>query len=165
MRSGPRSSSGPTTLAATGSTDWEVATQTGLAKTHVGELLTNPIYAGRLRTGEAAGIAPIVDPALWSTVQSMRERRRTRTPGRIVKRDYALRLRCAGCGRYLYGDIGRYRHPAPTCEAFLAATPRCAGGSYRGRDDKRVQGHSYPQAWYEDAIGALLGRGRAASTT
>jgi hypothetical protein len=28
-------------LAATGSTDWEVAVQTGLAKTHIGEVLTN----------------------------------------------------------------------------------------------------------------------------
>lgn len=110
-------------LAAVGSTDWEVATQTGLAKTHVGELLTNPIYAGKLRTGEAAGIAPIVDPGLWSTVQSMRERRQTRAPGRIVKRDYGRRLACAGCGRLLYGDMGRYRHPSPTCQAFLAATP------------------------------------------
>jgi hypothetical protein len=147
-------------LAATGSTDWEVATQTGLAKTHVGEILTNPIYAGRLRTGEAAGIAPIVDQALWSTVQTMRERRRTRLPGRIVKRSYALRLRCAGCGRYLYGDVGRYRHPAPTCEGFLSATPLVRRRQHR-RDraghDRRVQGHSYPQAWYEDAIGDLLG--------
>ena len=146
-------------LAATGSTDWEVATQTGLAKTHVGELLTNPIYAGRLRTGEAAGIAPIVDPALWSTVQTMRERRRTRAPGRIVKRAYALRLSCAGCGKYLYGDIGRYRHPAPTCEGFLAARPdmRRRRRGCRDEHDRRIKGHSYPQAWYEDAIGALLG--------
>ena len=53
-------------LAATGSTDWEVAAQTGLAKTHVSEVRTNPIYAGRLRTGEPAAIAPMVDPALWS---------------------------------------------------------------------------------------------------
>ena len=68
-------------LAASGSTDWEVAAQTGLAKTHVSEVLTNPIYAGRLRTGEPAAIAPIVDPSLWSTVQTRRERRRTRTPG------------------------------------------------------------------------------------
>ena len=44
-------------LAATGQTDLEVAAGTGLRKTHVGELLTNPIYAGRLRTGEAAGVA------------------------------------------------------------------------------------------------------------
>jgi hypothetical protein len=116
------------TLAATGSTDREVATQTGLAKTHVGELLTNPIYAGRLRTGEAAGIAPVVDPALWSTVQTMRERRRTRAPGRIVKRDYGLRLGCAACGKFLYGDIGRNRHPSPTCEH----TRRHRAGTQRG---------------------------------
>ncbi len=145
-------------LAAAGSTDWEVAAQTGLAKTHVSEILTNPIYSGRLRTGEAAGIAPLVDPSLWSRVQTMRERRRTRTPGRIVKRDYALRLRCSGCGRYLYGDVGRYRHPRPTCEAFLAATPFIRRNRARDRDrhDKRVKGHSYPQAWYEDAVGTLL---------
>lgn len=142
-------------LAATGQTDWEVASATGLAKTHVGELLTNPIYAGRLRTSEPAGIAPIVEPALWSKVQSMRELRRTRTPGRIVKRNYPLRLRCSGCQRFLYGDVGRYRHPAPTCDAFIAGTPE-ARRRYTKGDDKRVGGHSYPQAWYEDAIGLLL---------
>jgi hypothetical protein len=117
--------------------------------------LTNPIYAGRLRTGEPAGLAPIVDPALWSRVQSMRELRRTRTPGRIVKRNYPLRLRCAGCQRFLYGDVGRYRHPAPTCDAFIAGTPD-ARRRYTKGDDKRVGGHSYPQTWYEDAIGLLL---------
>ena len=30
-------------------------------------------------------------------------------------------MACAGCGKHLYGDIGRYRHPSPTCEAVLAA--------------------------------------------
>jgi hypothetical protein len=142
-------------LAATGLTDWEVAAQVNLAETHVGEILTNPIYAGRLRTGEPAGVPPLIEPALWSRVQVVRAMRRTRTPGRTVKRNYPLRLRCSGCGRYLYGDTGRYRHPAPTCEAFIAATPtmrRC----YRADHDKRVQGHSYPQSWYEDAIGELL---------
>lgn len=64
-------------LAAAGSTDWEVAAQTGLAKTHVAEILTNPIYMGRLRTGEPAGVAPIVQAALFSRVQTARERRRT----------------------------------------------------------------------------------------
>jgi hypothetical protein len=118
-------------------------------------LLTNPTYAGRLRTGEPAGIAPIVEPALWSKVQSMRELRRTRTPGRIVKRDYPLRLRCSGCQRFLYGDVGRYRHPAPTCEAIIAATPTVRR-RYSTDHDKRVQGHSYPQEWYEHAIGKLL---------
>ena len=142
-------------LAAVGQTDWEVAAATGLAKTHVGELLTNPIYAGRLRTGEPAGLAPIVEPALWSKVQSMRELRRTRTPGRIVKRNYPLRLRCAGCQRFLYGDVGRYRHPAPTCDAFIAGTPD-ARRRYTKGHDKRAGGHSYPQTWYEDAVGLLL---------
>jgi hypothetical protein len=28
---------------------------------------------------------------------------------RPVNRDYGLRLCCAGCGRYLYGDIRRYQ--------------------------------------------------------
>lgn len=142
-------------LGAAGCTDWEVAAQTGLAKTHVGEILTNPIYAGRLRTGEPAGIAPLVDPALFSKVQTARERRRTRLPGRIVKRNYALRLRCAGCGRYLHGDIGRYRHPAPTCEAFLAATPLLRRRR-KNLPDGRIKGHSYPQTWYEDAVAAIL---------
>ncbi len=143
-------------LAATGSTDWEVAAQTGLAKTHVGELLTNPIYAGRLRTGEVAAIAPIVDPALWSTVQTMRERRRTRTPGRIVKGQYALRLRCSGCGKYLYGDVGRYRHPPPTCEAFLAATPDAPPARIARPHDTAHQGPQLPE-------GLVRGRDRRAA--
>jgi DNA invertase Pin-like site-specific DNA recombinase len=143
-------------LAVVGQTDWEVAAQTGLAKTHVAELLTNPVYMGRLRTGEPAGIVPIIEPALWSAVQTARERRQTRTKGRVIKRSYALRLRCLGCGRFLYGDIGRYRHPAPTCAAFQDARPFVP--RTRGRHtDRRVQGHSYPQPWYEDAIGTLLG--------
>jgi DNA invertase Pin-like site-specific DNA recombinase len=142
-------------LAAGGCTDWEVAVQVGLAKTHVSEVLTNPIYMGQLRTGEPAGIAAIVEPGLWSAVQTARERRRTRTPGRIVKRNYALRLRCIGCGRFLYGDIGRYRHPAPTCEAFLAARPMVPRRR-RKAPDTRIKGHSYDQAWYEEAVGRLL---------
>jgi DNA invertase Pin-like site-specific DNA recombinase len=139
-------------LSAGGCTDLEVAAETGLAKTHVAEVLTNPIYAGRLRTGEAAGVEALVDPGLWSRVQNARERRRTRVPGRIVKRDYALRLQCLGCGRWLYGDTGRYRHPIPTCDAFRAAKPR-----FGPAPDLRTKGHSYPQAWYEDAVGRLLG--------
>jgi DNA invertase Pin-like site-specific DNA recombinase len=142
-------------LAAAGCTDWEVAAQTGLAKTHVGEILTNPIYVGRLRTGELAGIAPIIEAALYSRVQAARERRRTRTPGRIIKRRYPLRLRCAGCRRYLYGDVGRYRHPPPTCPGFRGAVPFIRR-RHRDTHDSRIKGHSYPQAWYEDAVGAIL---------
>ena len=73
----------------------------------------------------------------------MRERRRTRMPGRIVKRQYALRLRCSGCGRFLYGDVGRYRHPAPTCEAFIAATPTVRR-RYRIRDRQAGPGPLLP---------------------
>lgn len=107
------------------------------------------------RSSAAVDIAPIVDPALWSTVQTMRERRRTRAPGRIVKRDYGLRLACAGCGKFLYGDIGRYRHPSLARAAFLAATPE-GRRHYKVPGDQRVGGHRYPQDWYEGAIGALL---------
>ena len=32
------------------------------------------------------------------------------------------------------------------------------GGAAETGDDTRVKGHSYPQNWYEDAIGALLAR-------
>ena len=67
-----------------------------------------------------------------------------------------LRLRCLGCGRFLYGDVGRYRHPSPTCAAFRAAVPLIARRRTPAHDS-RIKGHSYPQAWYEGAIGALLG--------
>ena len=67
---------------------------------------------------------------------------------------------CAGCGRYLFGDVGRYRHPPPTCEAFLAARPVVYRRRSRDRDrlDTRIKGNSYPKEWYEDAVGELLGR-------
>ena len=133
-----------------------MSVQLGLAKTHVSETLTNPIYTGRLRTGEQAGVAPIVDAHLWNRVQEARERRRTRTPGRFVKRRYALRLRCSACGRFLYGDYGRYRHPLPTCPGFLEAMPHLRRRRVNTRDT-RMKGHSYPQAWYEDAVGELFG--------
>ena len=53
------------------------------------------------------------------------------------------------------GDVGRYRHPAPTCAAFRAARPKPATG-LGVVNDGRIKGHSYPQDWYEDAIGSLL---------
>ena len=46
-------------------------------------------------------------------------------------------------------------HPAPTCPAFRAARPRPAGDQLVVNDG-RIKGHSYPQEWYEDAIGSLL---------
>ena len=148
-------------LAASGSTDWEVAAQTGLAKTHVGEVLTNPIYAGRLRTGEPAAIAPIVDPSLWSTVQTRRERRRTRTPGRIVKG----RLRPAPLLRRLREVPLRRRRAVPASAADVRGVP----GGQAGRPpsacpataraiDTRIKGHSYPQDVVRGRGGELLGK-------
>ena len=134
-----------------------MAARTGVAKTYVGEILTNPIYAGHPRTGEPAGIPALIEPALWSAVQTARERRRTREPGRILKRGYALRLRCSGCGRSLYGDVGPYRHPGPTCLPFRAATPVDLRRR-SGEPDRRTKGHSYPQVWYEGAVAAILDR-------
>jgi len=56
-----------------------------------------------------------------------------------------------------YGDVGRYRHPAPTCSGFQTAKPRRP--RTRGHEnDSRIKGHSYPQIWYEDAVGAILDR-------
>lgn len=143
-------------LASSGATDQQVATATGLKPKHVAEILTNPIYAGRLRTGEIAGVDAIIDPAQWSAVQTGRERRRTRAPGRIIKRSYPLKLSCISCGRFLYGDTGRYRHPPPTCDGFISGTP-IVRRRYKNGHDRRVQGHSYPQAAYENAVGSLLG--------
>ncbi len=73
--------------------------------------------------GRASGRTgpPVVPPPLWEAVQAVRATRRTRD-GRpaVVRRPYALTmLHCAGCGRHLIGDTGRYRHPDP-CEAFTA---------------------------------------------
>ena len=148
-------------LAAAGPTDWEVAAQTGLAKTHVAEILTNPIYAGRLRTGEPAGVAPHRRAALWSAVQTMRERRRTRTPGRIVKRNTPSACAARAVGDNCYGDVGRYRHPAPTCARSWPR--RLTRGANEGRRHAG-KGHSYPQDWYEAAVGVPSGRGRLGST-
>ncbi|MEI7743891.1 MAG: hypothetical protein WCK58_09100, partial [Chloroflexota bacterium] len=37
-------------------------------------VLTNPFYAGRLRTGEPSALGALVDPAAWEHVQAMRAR-------------------------------------------------------------------------------------------
>ena len=93
--------------------------------------LTSPLYVGRLRTGERAHWAPVVDQALWETVQAVRATRRTRDGRPAVQRAYALTmLHCSDCGRHLIGDTGRYRHP-DACEAFT---------SVRREPRKRLQG-------------------------
>jgi hypothetical protein len=49
----------------------------------------------------------------------------------------------------LFGDVGRYRHPPPTCEAFLAAKPivRCRRARNGDGVDTRIKGNSYPKEW------------------
>jgi hypothetical protein len=64
-------------------------------------------------------------------------------------------LHCAGCGRHLIGDTGRYRHPDP-CEAFVAVRrePR-----RRVRGQRRAMpGHSYRADEYEAIVREVLGR-------
>ena len=140
-------------LAAGGRTDREVGKATGLAPTHVAEVLTNPFYAGRLRTGELSALGALVDVGTWEHVQGLRARYSRRHRGSLTKRQYGLGglLACAACGRRLIGHVGRYRH-TDACEAFKAAAPRRVQ-----RDgetlDPRVRGESYKVEVYEHAIG------------
>lgn len=141
-------------LAAERLTDREVAAATGLGLFTVRGLLTSPLYVGRLRTGERAHWQPVVDPALWETVQAIRDTRRTRDGRPATRRPYALTmLHCSGCGRHLIGDTGRYRHPDP-CQAFTAVRrePR-----KRGRGQRRgMPGHSYRADEYEAIVAEIL---------
>ncbi len=142
-------------LSASGMLDREVAARVGLRLTHLREVLTNPVYRGRLHRGEPAATGPAIDPALWDAVQLVRGRFKRRHPGYPVnRREYALAglLFCAGCGRRLTGHGGRYRHVDP-CEAFLAARPDGPPPSF---PMVRVNGHSYPAATYDGIVPAVL---------
>lgn len=153
-------------LAAERLTDREVAAATGLGLYVVRGMLTSPLYVGRLRTGERAHWAPVVDPALWETVQAIRSTRQTRDGRPPVRRSYALTmLHCSSCGRHLIGDTGRYRHPE-ACEAFTAVRrePRKRGVGQR----KAMPGNSYRAAEYEAIVrdvlaGVFLGADRIAA--
>lgn len=140
-------------IAAAGATDRAVALQLQLRPKHVAELLTNPFYAGRLRTGEPSALGPLVDVAMWERVQALRARYSRRHRGSVARRQYGLAgiLACASCGRRLTGHTGRYRH-VDACEAFKAAAPR----RYRRFErsvDHRVKGESYRAELYEEAVG------------
>jgi hypothetical protein len=141
-------------LAAGGRTDREVGLATGLAPTHVAEVLTNPFYAGRLRTGEPSALGPLVDLGTWEHVQVMRARYSRRHKGGVNRRQYGLAglLACASCGRRLTGHVGRYRH-LDACEPFKAAAPRRHRRNAKTNLDHRVRGESYKVDVYEDAIG------------
>ncbi|HSW41039.1 MAG TPA: recombinase family protein [Patescibacteria group bacterium] len=144
-------------LAAAGLTDREVGAATGLALKHVAEVLTNPFYAGRLRTGEPSALGALVDPSTWERVQELRARYSRRHRGSVNRRQYGLGglLACAACGRRLIGHVGRYRHQ-DACGAFRAAAPRRIQADGE-TVDPRVRGESYKVAVYEDAIGLALG--------
>ncbi len=87
----------------------------------------------------SAAIAPIVDPALWSTVQTMRERRRTRTPGPHREG----RLRPAPLLRRLREVPLRRRRPVSASAADLRGVP--GGEAGRPPSAARMPGpHRHP---------------------
>jgi len=120
-------------------------------------MLTNPLYAGRLHNGTPTRFAPLVDPALYATVQDRRAVRTSRRPGRPARRSTYLlpMLECAACGQRLIGNSGRYRHRDP-CPAFEAAVHQ-PGRPVRGQH-QRVPGRSYPQDAYERIVPLVLER-------
>lgn len=126
--------------AAEGLTDREVAARSGLRKTHVSEILTNPIYTGVVRDGRRSAV---IDDLLWEHVREQRARHAHRHPGPTTCRQYlwAGLLECRACGRRLTGHGARYRH-VEACEAFRAARP--------GGTDPRHKGDSYGAAVCDD---------------
>ena len=130
-------------LAGEGWTNNEVAHAVGLRPTHVREILTNPFYAGRLRSGEPAHATPVVSAELWDRVQTLRSRASRRKPGPINARIYPLAnvIHCAFCSRRLIGHNGRYEH-TDLCPEWTALKP----------DLPNVHGKSYKAAIFENAI-------------
>jgi DNA invertase Pin-like site-specific DNA recombinase len=141
-------------LAATGLTDREVAASVGLTIHVVRGMLRSTIYTGLLPDGRETAFGAIVPPALWNDVQASRARRATRDGRPPTRRHYALSmLRCAGCGRRLIGDTGRYRHTDP-CPRFVAAAvipKRRRRGQHRD-----VAGSSYAGETYERLVAEVL---------
>jgi hypothetical protein len=143
--------------AAEGLTDAEVAARVGLPFYTTRGILTNPIYAGRLRDGTPTRIEAVIEPGLWDRVQLARSRFSRRHPGRSTKwRTYALSmLHCAACGRHLTGQQNRYRHNFPCPTWLAAATP--APRAFRHATDKRYRGVSYPADAFEGIVHQALG--------
>ncbi len=151
-------------LSASGMRDREVAVRVGLKVMHVREVLTNPVYRGRLHRGEPSSAGAAIDPALWDSVQLVRSRFSRRFPGRQAypSRPYALGrlLFCAACGRRLIGDTGRYRHLDP-CDAFVGARPDSPPARF---PLVRVHGHSYAAEVYDRIVPAALAHVAASAT-
>ena len=148
-------------LAATGSTDWEVAAQTGLAKTHVSEVLTNPIYAGRLRTGEVGGHR--ADRRPGALVDGADDARATADPDTRSHREG--RLRPAPAAAPAAGSTSSATSAAtatrrrPARRSWRRSPSSAVGGAGTGtRSTRASRATRYPKEWYEDAVGELLGQ-------
>lgn len=143
--------------AAEGRTDAQVAEASGLPFFTARGILTNPIYAGRLRDGTPTRVPAVVGAGLWQRAQAMRARSSHRHPGRSTRwRTYALSmLYCAACGRHVTGQQNRYRHNF-ACAAWRAARPPVAPG-LEARPSDRFAGLSYSADLYEDIARRALG--------
>jgi DNA invertase Pin-like site-specific DNA recombinase len=111
--------------------DTTLADELGLTEAGLAEILTNPLYAGRVirhkgRPDEEerpARFAAPVEPALFDRVQAIRAERRTRHAGMtMLRRPYPLvrLMRCIHCESTYHGDAGngyrRIRHARrPAC--------------------------------------------------
>jgi DNA invertase Pin-like site-specific DNA recombinase len=111
--------------------DTALADDLGLTEPGLSEILTNPMYAGRVirhkgRPDEEerpARFPAPVDPGLFERVQAIRAERRTRHPGGIARRrpyPLARLMRCVHCGSGYHGDANndrrRIRHARrPAC--------------------------------------------------
>ena len=161
-----RSSAASTSSRQAGRTDREVGKATGLAPTHVAEVLTNPFYAGRLRTGEPSALGALVDARdLGARPGDARRDTAADTAEGRTDGQYGLAglLACAACGRRLTGHVGRYRH-LDACEAFKAAAAAPPPAQCEDDLDHRVKGESYKVEVYEDAIGLAFKHVAVSST-
>lgn len=119
----------------------------GFSKFQVAEMLGNPVYMGRVRCKgqEYPGQhAPVIDQALWDTVQ--REiQRRVRGSGLRQPSSPALLsglARCSNCGEtmwYTPGRGGHYNYYACRGRAQGGREPRCNLGMVRA---EMVEGHA-----------------------
>jgi DNA invertase Pin-like site-specific DNA recombinase len=136
-------------LSADGFTDRQVALRVGLKKTHVTEILTNPVYRGKLPRGEQSAAGDVIGTALWDKVQQRRASSARRHPGQGTRRVYPLSqlLQCHHCGKVLTAHVCRFRH-LDACEAFKEARPKNLRWATRGE--------SYDVEMYESIIPAIL---------
>ena len=144
-------------LYATGGwSDTLLADELELTEAGLAEILTNPLYAGRVirhkgkpdEEEQTARFAAPVDPELFERVQVIRADRRTRHPGLIARRrPYPLvrLMRCVTCGSGYHGDANndrrRIRH---------ADRPACAASA------------TYRAERYEEQVASLFDRVRLA---